>query len=231
MDTKDIIQILKNAKKTTPVKVYLKERQPIEFKNCRSFGCGDRIIIGEWADIEPILKEQSMNIIDCFIECDRRNSMLPLADIQNLNARVEPGAIIRSPVTIGDHAIIMMGAVINVGAIIGKNTMIDMNAVLGARATVGENCHIGAGAILAGVLEPMSQDPVVIEDNVLIGANAVVLEGLRVGKGAVIAAGAVVISHVPAGAVVAGVPARIIKKAEDIDVTKRAILQVLREID
>ncbi|MFA5636084.1 MAG: 2,3,4,5-tetrahydropyridine-2,6-dicarboxylate N-acetyltransferase [Anaerovoracaceae bacterium] len=231
MDTKDIIQIFRNAKKTTPVKVYLKERQPINFDNCRSFGCGDRIIFGEWADIEPILKEQSKHIIDCFIECDRRHSILPLADIRNLNARVEPGAIIRSPVTIGDHAIIMMGAVINIGAIIGRNTMIDMNAVLGARVTVGENCHIGAGAILAGVLEPMSQDPVIIEDNVLIGANAVVLEGLRVGKGAVVAAGAVVISHVPGGTVVAGVPAKIIKKAEETNITKRGILQVLREIE
>ena len=66
---------------------------------------------------------------------------------------------------------------------------------------------MGAGAVLAGVIEPPSADPVVIEDNV-IGANAVILEGVRVGEGAIVAAGAIVTQDVPAGAVVAGTPAR-----------------------
>jgi tetrahydrodipicolinate N-acetyltransferase len=231
MDTKDIIRIIRDAKKTTPVKVYIKERQPIAFENCRSFGCGDRVIFGDWSDIEPVLRQQAEHIIDFVVECDRRHSILPLADIRQLNARVEPGAIIRSPVTIGDHVVVMMGAIINIGASIGKNTMIDMNAVLGARATVGENCHIGAGAVLAGVLEPMSQNPVIIEDDVLVGANAVILEGMRVGKGAVVAAGAIVISDVPAGTMVAGVPAKVIKKVEEISTAKREILHVLRELE
>jgi tetrahydrodipicolinate N-acetyltransferase len=67
----------------------------------------------------------------------------------------------------------MMGAVINIGAVIGEGSMIDMGAILGGRATVGKHCHIGAGTVLAGVIEPPSALPVVIEDNVLIGANAV----------------------------------------------------------
>ena len=54
--------------------------------------------------------------------------------------------------------------------------------------------------------------PVVIEDNVLIGANAVILEGVHVGKGAIVAAGAIVTQDVPAGAVVAGTPAKVINK-------------------
>ena len=89
--------------------------------------------------------------------------------------------------------------------------MIDMGAVLGGRATVGDDCHIGAGAVLAGVVEPASATPVVIEDDVVIGANAVVIEGVRIGAGAVVAAGAVVTENVPPNAVVAGTPARIIK--------------------
>jgi len=76
---------------------------------------------------------------------------------------------------------------------------------------VGKRCHIGAGAVLAGVVEPPSATPVVVEDNVLIGANAVVLEGCRVGKGAVVAAGAVVVSDVAPNTVVAGVPARLLR--------------------
>src|SRR5699024_6243880 len=109
------------------------------------------------------------------------NSAIPLLDTKDLKARIEPGAIIRDDVEIGDNAVVMMGAVINIGAVIGSGTMIDMGAVLGGRAIVGKNCHIGAGTVLAGVVEPASAVPVVIEDDVVIGANAVVLEGCRVG--------------------------------------------------
>ena len=53
--------------------------------------------------------------------------------------------------------------------------------------------------------------PVMIEDDVWIGTHAVVLSGVRIGRGAVVAAGAVVTRDVPAGVIVAGVPARIKK--------------------
>ena len=104
-----------------------------------------------------------------------------------------------------------MGAIINIGAVIGENTMIDMGAVLGGRATVGKNCHIGAGAVLAGVIEPASAKPVIVEDGVLVGANAVIVEGVHIGKDAVVAAGAVVLEDVAAGTVVGGIPARVLK--------------------
>jgi tetrahydrodipicolinate N-acetyltransferase len=92
---------------------------------------------------------------------------------------------------------------------------------------VGRDCHIGAGAVLAGVLEPPSAEPVVIEDNVLIGANAVVLEGCRVGRGSVVAAGAVVTSDVDEYCVVAGQPAR---KLKDVDARTRDKTGLLKEL-
>ena len=124
---------------------------------------------------------------------------------------------------------IMMGAVINIGAEIGEGTMIDMNAVVGARGTIGKNAHIGAGAVIAGVLEPPSKTPVIIEDDVLIGANAVVLEGVRVGKGAVVAAGSVVTKDVPPNTVVAGSPAKVIKEKDAQTIEKTLILDDLRK--
>ena len=105
-----------------------------------------------------------------------------------------------------------------------------MNAVLGGRATVGKNCHIGAGTVLAGVVEPASATPVIVEDGVLIGANCVVLEGVRVGKGSVVAAGSVVVEDVPEGVVVAGTPAKIIKKKDAKTDSKTGLVDSLRNV-
>ncbi|MBV9596820.1 MAG: hypothetical protein JOZ87_08145 [Chloroflexi bacterium] len=55
-------------------------------------------------------------------------------------------------------------------------------------------------------------EPVVIEDRVWIGARAIVLKGVTVGHDAVIGAGSVVTRDVPARAVVAGVPARLLRQ-------------------
>ena len=108
--------------------------------------------------------------------------------------------------------------------------MIDMGAVLGGRATVGARCHIGAGAVLAGVVEPASATPVIVEDGVLVGANAVVIEGVHIGKNAVVAAGAVVIEDVPDNAVVAGSPARVIKMKDEKTEGKTALVDALRKL-
>ena len=54
--------------------------------------------------------------------------------------------------------------------------------------------------------------PVVIEDNVWIGEKASIMPGVHIGKGAIIAANSVVTHDVPAYAVVAGVPAKIVKQ-------------------
>ncbi|MCI9595897.1 MAG: 2,3,4,5-tetrahydropyridine-2,6-dicarboxylate N-acetyltransferase [Firmicutes bacterium] len=230
MEARELIEFIGNAEKKTPVKVYVKEKEPVEFAGCQIFGTSDKIVFGDWNTIRPVLEANKDKIQDFVVENDCRNSAIPMLDMKNVNARIEPGAIIRDMVEIGDNAVIMMGAVINIGSVIGEGTMIDMGAVLGGRATVGKNCHIGAGTVLAGVIEPPNATPVIIEDNVVIGANAVVLEGCRVGKGAVVAAGAVVIEDVPAGAVVAGVPARIIKSAEDTAAEKIEIVDALRQL-
>lgn len=236
MDYQEIRDLIASAKKTTPVTAYVRHTGELDVPPSDELkvfptGAGTTMLVGEWDAVQRVLESYAAQIAYYHLDNDRRNSAIPLIDLKRINARIEPGAVIRQKVEIGDHVIVMMGAVINIGAVIGAGTMIDMNAVVGARALVGENCHIGAGAVLAGVLEPPSAEPVVIEDDVLVGANAVVLEGCRVGKGSVVAAGAVVISNVDAGVVVAGQPARMIKTVDDKTMDKKALLKELRRLN
>ncbi len=231
MDANYIINYIKTAKKKTNVKLYINLKNDIDFPNCQKFGSNlSYVVFGQWSDIKDILEENKENIIDYVVENDMRNSAVPLLDKKEINARIEPGAIIRDQVEIHDNAVIMMGAIINIGAVVGEGSMIDMGAVLGGRAIVGKNCHIGAGTVLAGVVEPASATPVVVEDNVLIGANAVVIEGCRIGKGSVVAAGAVVINDVPENVMVAGCPAKIIKKIDERTLGKTALVDALRSL-
>lgn len=230
MEAQEIIQYIAHAEKKTPVKLYVKATAPIDFGDAKVFGAGDQVVFGDWKALRPILEQNQALIQDIVIENDCRNSAIPMLDSKDISARIEPGAIIREQVEIGNNAVIMMGAIINIGAVIGEGTMIDMGAVLGGRATVGKHCHIGAGAVLAGVIEPASAVPVIVEDDVLVGANAVVIEGVHVGRGAVIAAGAVVISDVPEGVVVAGCPAKIIKAKDAHTTSKTALEDALRTL-
>ena len=212
MNAQEIIQFIASAEKKTPVKLYVKENAPVDFGSAKVFGAADKIVFGDWAELKPILEANADKIDDIVIEHDRRNSAVPLLDMKEIPARIEPGAIIREHVTIEPNTVIMMGAIINIGAVIGEGTMIDMGAVLGGRATVGKHCHVGAGAVLAGVIEPASATPVIVEDNVLIGANAVVIE------------------DVPANMVVAGCPARIIKEKDEATSQKTALEAALRTL-
>ena len=194
MDAQQIIEYIRTSEKKTPVKVYVWEKTPVAFPNCHEFPAGDgcKIVFGDWKDVAPVLQANEFRHLE--IENNCRNSAIPMLDMKDIPARIEPGAVIREQVQIGKNAVIMMGAIINIGAVIGDGTMIDMGAVLGGRA------------------------------------NAVVIEGCHIGENAVVAAGAIVVSDVPANAVVAGCPAKIIKMKDEKTAGKTALVDALREL-
>jgi 2,3,4,5-tetrahydropyridine-2,6-dicarboxylate N-acetyltransferase len=230
MNSYEIIEYISKSKKSTPVKIFLKGNlKDIPFEDY--FGNENSgVLFCELSDFENYYSNNKEKIEKYIIESDRRNSAIPLLNTNNINARIEPGAIIRNMVEIEKNVVIMMGAVINIGAKIGEKTMIDMNAVIGGRAQIGKNCHIGAGAVVAGVIEPPSAEPVIIEDNVLIGANAVILEGVKVGANSVVSAGAVVTKDVASNTVVAGIPAKVIKVVDEKTKDKTKLLEELRNL-
>jgi acetyltransferase-like isoleucine patch superfamily enzyme len=92
------------------------------------------------------------------------------------------------------------------GVKIGEYTLVSMHCTI-----LSSNHAIPAvGTLIRDVADELL--PTKIGRDVWIGANAVILGGVTIGDGAVVAAGAVVTKDVEAGVVVAGVPAREIRK-------------------
>ena len=84
MDAQEIIQFIADSKKVTPVKIYLREKSPIDFTgtNAKIFGASDKIIFGDWSELKPILNANKDAIGEIVIENSARNSAIPLLDMQ-----------------------------------------------------------------------------------------------------------------------------------------------------
>jgi 2,3,4,5-tetrahydropyridine-2-carboxylate N-succinyltransferase len=102
--------------------------------------------------------------------------------------RAVPNCVVRHGSFIAP-GVVLMPSFVNLGAYVGEGTMIDTWATVGSCAQIGRHCHISGGAGIAGVLEPLQANPVIIEDNCFIGARAEVAEGVIVGEGSVLSMG------------------------------------------
>lgn len=112
--------------------------------------------------------------------------------------RIVPGgSSVRRGSYIAKGVIMMPPSYVNIGAYVDEGCMIDSHVLVGSCAQVGKNVHLSAGVQIGGVLEPIGQVPVVIEDDVFIGAGAVIVEGIQVSSSAVIAPGVILSASVP----------------------------------
>lgn len=117
------------------------------------------------------------------------------------------------PRLISHYARFLSGIEIHPGATIGRRLVIDhgMGVVIGETAVVGDDVLLYQGVTLGGTALTTGRRHPTIGNRVHIGAGASVLGDITVGDGARIGSGAVVVQHVPAGATVGGVPARILR--------------------
>ncbi len=145
------------------------------------------------------------------------------------------GARIGADVIIGDQAFVRERAVIGAGTVIGRGSTVDNDVTVGERVRVQTNVYltaycsveddvfVGPGAITSNDDTMARHGPeyrlrgATLRRACRIGAGAVLVPGVEVGEEGYVAAGAVVTHDVPAGAVVMGVPARVVRAvgAED----------------
>ena len=129
--------------------------------------------------------------------------------------------------SLGDYSVIESFACINnaVGdVIIGDHTRIGLHNTIIGPVDIGNHVNLAQGITVTALNhnfsdtnkrideQGVSTNPVTIEDDVWIGANAVILPGVTIGEHSVVAAGAVVTKDVPPHSLVAGGPAKVIKK-------------------
>lgn len=123
-------------------------------------------------------------------------------------AWIAPNATIIGDVILGENANIWYGAVLRGDSgtiIIGEGSNVQDNAVIHDATTIGKDCTVGHGAIVHGCT---------IGDGCLIGMGAIILNGAVLEEECLVGAGAVVTGkiHAPAGSLLLGNPAKIIKE-------------------
>jgi len=133
---------------------------------------------------------------------DRRVTLFQLLKASGVTAAtlVHPRAVVSRSCRIGEGAVLFPGGVLGASVEVGDNAVIYSGVIAEHECRIGAHAYLSPGVVLCG--------GVTVEACGFLGARATILPNLTVGKDAEVAAGAVVISDVPAGGKVMGVPAR-----------------------
>jgi acetyltransferase-like isoleucine patch superfamily enzyme len=129
---------------------------------------------------------------------------------------------------IGDNTKIGPFVEIQKNVVVGRNCKIQSHSFLCEGVTIEDDAFIGHGVMFINDRYPRSTSeagalqteadwqvvPTLIRKGASIGSNATILCGVTVGEGAIVGAGSVVTRDVPAGVIVAGNPARIVRKID-----------------
>lgn len=129
------------------------------------------------------------------------HDVLPLRTTEDLGERgtrnTPDGTTIRRGAYVGSNAILMSPCFLNIGAHVGDGTLVDSCDTVGSCAQIGSNVKLGANTLIGGVLEPVEDTPVVIEDDVSVGAGCRITSGFVVGEGTVIGENTLLTPRIP----------------------------------
>jgi acetyltransferase-like isoleucine patch superfamily enzyme/predicted protein tyrosine phosphatase len=133
------------------------------------------------------------------------------------------GALVREENQIGNNVSIGSHTIVEHHVTIGDNVRLHSNVFVPEFSILEDDCWIGPNVVVTNARYPRSRSVkeqlrgATIKRGAKIGANATLLPGIVVGANALVGAGAVVTRDVPDGAVVAGNPARVVKRVVDIE--------------
>jgi 2,3,4,5-tetrahydropyridine-2-carboxylate N-succinyltransferase len=162
---------------------------------------GDEWVANEWVK-QGILLNFSLR------ETERReyggvgyHDVLPLRATSDLGERgtrnTPDGTVIRRGAHLGGDAIMMSPSFVNAGAYVGDGTLIDSCDTVGSCAQIGADVKLGANTLIGGVLEPVEDTPVIVEEGVSLGAGCRVTSGFVVGHDSVIGENTLLTPRIP----------------------------------
>jgi len=129
------------------------------------------------------------------------HDVLPLRETDDLAERgtrnTPDGTVIRRGAYVGGDAIMMSPAFVNIGAHVGDGTLVDSCDTVGSCAQIGSDVKLGANTLIGGVLEPVEDAPVVVEDGVSLGAGCRVTSGFVVGENSVVGENTLLTPRIP----------------------------------
>jgi 2,3,4,5-tetrahydropyridine-2,6-dicarboxylate N-succinyltransferase len=139
----------------------------------------------------------SMSRVECLSFVDKDTFPARKFTVEDRVRVVPGGSSVRLGAYVAPSVICMPPMFINAGAYVDEGTMIDSHALVGSCAQIGKRVHLSAAAQIGGVLEPVNESPVIIEDDVLVGGNCGVYEGTLVRTRAVLGAGTILTRSTP----------------------------------
>ena len=162
---------------------------------------GDEWVANEWVK-QGILLNFSLR------ETERReyggvgyHDVLPLRSTDEFGERgtrnTPDGTVVRRGAYVGGDAIMMSPSFVNAGTYVGDGTLVDSCDTVGSCAQVGANVKLGANTLIGGVLEPVEDTPVIVEEGVSLGAGCRVTSGFVVGHDSVVGENTLLTPRIP----------------------------------
>lgn len=178
---------------------FIDDNEQLQGKNINRYK-----VIGRSADLKKFNK--SGFLVSLGININARRRLFELA----VSAGLEPISVIHKTTVIDASAEIAKGAIILANCVInpfskvGKNVFIFTGTILEHDDNIGDNVYFSPAVKLAGHVQ--------VGNNTFFGINSCVIEGVKIGSNVIVGAGSVVLEDIPDYAVVAGMPAKVLRR-------------------